>query len=72
VLDSRKDVWEVNMADKWEYDVVNLPLGISDVIALLKDKGAQGWEIVTIIHQPLEDRTKKSNYFAYLKKQVVS
>jgi hypothetical protein len=57
---------------KWEYDVVNLPLGINDVKRLLTKLGNEGWEIIAITEQSSmmsQANRDESPYFVYLKKQ---
>ncbi len=53
-----------------EYDVIPLRKDLVDITAQLKEKGEQGWDLITIVNQPsaFKANDKLSSYLAYFKK----
>jgi len=60
---------------EWEYDIVELELGINIVKEVLSRLGKEGWELVDIIHYPNPREFKSdasSPYFGYFKRSTES
>ena len=54
----------------WEYDIVRLS-GTKDIdmIPVLEVKGAQGWELVSVVASPVPV-DKKTQYLAFFKRRL--
>lgn len=54
---------------KVQYNVIPLKKDLASIMEQLKEQGNQGWELVTVIHQPEAYKLAGlSSYLAYFKK----
>jgi hypothetical protein len=53
-----------------KYHVMPLKTGLHEIREQLEKEGKEGWELVSIVHQPLSDYKSPnfSGYLAYFKK----